>query len=172
MKVSILTRIARNEKVDRVVHWAASDSGKFNKNNESITNLQILKKHLPPLLAACFTSYYIANTAISKKIPEERKPIFITNHVLTGIIGITGGYALNDWVDRFSEALTKRFEKVNTEIPEKDIIGKGLKSMVPLLAFAFTVRFLGPVIATPLADKTYNFLVKHNILKAEQNKQK
>ncbi|MDD3012450.1 MAG: hypothetical protein PHC34_01960 [Candidatus Gastranaerophilales bacterium] len=183
MKVNVLTRIARNEKVDRVVQWAAKESVKVNKENKhikidkesqqvTVTNLQTLKKHLPPILAACFTSYYIANTVVSKKIPEKRKPIFITNHILTGIIGIAGGYALTDWVKRFSKTLGERFEKINAEIPEKDIIVKGLKSMVPLLAFAFTVRFLGPVIATPLADKVYNFLIKHNLLKTSQNKQK
>jgi|GEM_PF-5342403 len=170
MKVSILTTIAKNKKVDRIVQWTAKDSGKLNKDNKPITNLQTLKKILPPVAVAWYTGFYIVNTATSKKIPEERKPIFITNHILTGILGIAGGYVLSDGIDRFSKTLINRFEKINTQISEKNIVIKGLNSMVPLFAYVFTVRFLAPIIATPLADKVYNFLVKNNLLKTEQDK--
>ena len=143
-----------------IVNYLAANEGK---------NLGILKKHLPAAIGIWMTSFYAVNNLASKKIPSERKPTLLINDIITCAIGVLGGYAISDGIFRFQRAVVDRF---NAEIAKtvanpgkRAMLTKGLSSIIPLVAFTMTFRYIGPVLATPLADKVTKFLVKKGWMK-------
>lgn len=163
MSFGTITSFANWSPVKGAVNYCAKDGGK---------NLVTLKRHLPAIVATWISAFYVLNTYQSKKIPEERKTPFAINTTICSIIGIIGGYAMEPGVERFVKALAERMEKVlpNLEKKELGLIKEGLAASVPLFLFTFTFRFLGPVIATPLADKINKFLIKHGYIKDPEAK--
>lgn len=163
--MSILTGIANNSAVKGAVNWAAKDGAK---------NLGTLKNHLPAVMGIYMTSFYAINNLSSDKIPKERKIPLLINDIICCAFGTFGGYLLSDGIFTFQRALATRFEKVVADHPKKLVMSKGLKSIVPLLAFTFMFRYIGPVFAVPLADKITKGLIKHGVIKdpAKVSKQK
>lgn len=163
--MSILTGIANNSAIKGAVNWASKDGGK---------NLGILKNHLPAVMGVYMTTFYAVNNLSSDKIPKERKIPLLINDIICCAFGTFGGYLLSDGIFAFQKALASRFEQVVVESPNKALMTKGLKSIVPLLAFTFMFRYIGPVFAVPLADKITKGLIKMGWIKdpAEASKTK
>ena len=139
-----------------VVKWFATNGGK---------RFATLQRHMPAALGTWMAGFYVINNLKSNNIPQERKtPLLINDLICTGI-SVAGGYAISNQIYRFSDELLKRFDKVLANNPQKAALKSGLKAMVPLVAFSFAFRFLGPIIATPLADKVNKFLIKKGYIK-------
>lgn len=149
--------IAKLPPIQSAVKWASAGDAK---------NLATLQKHLPAIEGLWISLFYVINTMKSKGIPKERKAPLAINSVLTGIFGATGGYLLTKQIFKLSAFMQKRAAVIYQTDPAKlEIILKGLKAVVPLFAFTFVFRYLGPVIATPLADKANKYLIKHKLIK-------
>jgi len=134
-----------------------------------IPKLNKLKAHLPGILGLWITGFYAQSILRNKDIPKERKtPLFI-NNIFCGALGAGAGYYVSAAMEKFNKHFLPRFEKVlrKQKLDETKINSlKGAMghSIIPLLAFSFAFRYLGPIIATPLADKVNKFLIKHKLI--------
>lgn len=164
--MNVLTKFANTSAAQKAVKWASANNGK---------NLATLKKHLPGLMGVWMTSFYAVNNLKSDKIPRERKIPLLINDMICCAFGTGGGYLLSSGIFRFKDALMKRFSEVVKTNAKSPVLMKGMSSIVPLLAFTFMFRYIGPVFAVPLADKITKGLIKAGVIKdpekvAEQKK--
>lgn len=161
----VIKGLANNGLIKKAVTKLSENDGKY---------LPVLKKHLPALSGAWITGLYILNTHNSKKISDERKLPLQINNIFCGLIGILGGYSLSPIVRTFIKSVEEKLihQLPTMELGEQVLLKKGINSMVPLFVFAFTFRFLAPVVATPIADKVSNFLIKHGYIKDPKTHEK
>lgn len=149
--------LAKLPPIQSAVKWASAGDAQ---------NLAKLQKHLPAIEGMWISLFYVLNTMASKGIPKERKAPLAINSVLTGIFGATGGYLLTTQIFKLSSFMQKRAAVIYQADPAKlATIEKGMKAVVPLFAFTFVFRYVGPVLATPLADKINKYLIKHKLIK-------
>lgn len=66
-------------------------------------------------------------------------------------------------VKKFVKLTQTHADKINT-------LKGGIGLMMGLFAFTFVFRYLGPVVATPAADKVNKFLIKHKLIKDPNSK--
>lgn len=165
---TVITKFARVKKVNQFVKWSCSPYQK--KNGDMATNFYRVKKHAPVVIGAWVASFYVLNTVKSKDIPSERKPPLIISTVITDLFGMTFGYVLNSWIEDFMKVMEPVYkksiedEKLKYTLGQQKTLMQGFKAIVPLFAFTLSLRFLAPVLATPIADKFNKFLIKHNII--------
>lgn len=153
MKINLLTSLANNKKVQKIVDWSTKSSGRTNSLNEPITNLQIVKKHFPTALTAVLSGLFISDTTKSKNIPKDKKKSLINFYIVNAAIIISGTYAIMPAVERFTRRLGEKFNRVNMQNSERTILEKGLKSMIPIVAIVITSRVISPFIASYFSDK-------------------
>jgi len=170
-KETILSSIYNSGPVKKIVEWSLKELPHA-PGEEVKTNLSLIKKHLPAALGVWISGFYIQNTIQSKGIPEERKMPLVINTAFSGVVGTLMGYTITGAVEKFAGALTQRFDDILASNPEKEILKKGFKSIVPLVSFTFAFRYLCPVLATPVADLINKYLIKHKMIKDPNEKQK
>lgn len=184
----ILSRIYSNTYLNKVFIKAAKP---IEVNNKTVIYYDYkLKKHLPNALAVYITGIQGINIIKSKDIPKERKtPLFI-NLLFGSVFSLTGSYMLcnsiqnfkNSVIDKFEDVINFKEKKISNNLAQKirriyyteknilniDKVNKmkgGLNAAVPIIIAALMFRFIGPVIATPVADKVNNFLIKKGYIK-------
>ena len=91
-----------------------------------------------------------------KAAPKDANKALILDSVATNIANQVG--TNNKVVENFVKLAQNHSEKITT-------LKGGIGLMIGLFAFTFVFRYLGPVVATPAADKVNKFLIKHNIIK-------
>lgn len=91
-----------------------------------------------------------------KAAPKNADKALILDSAAKNIANKFG--ANNKVVENFVKLAQGHSEKITT-------LKGGIGLMMGLFAFTFVFRYLGPVIATPVADKVNKFLIKHNIIK-------
>lgn len=148
MKIRPLTYLAQNKGFKRIVDWSSKNSGFKTRNNENITNLQLVKKHFPTGLTAVLSGLFIADTLRSKEIPKDKKRALLKFYVINALVIIAGTYAVMPSVEAFTKRLSERFEKLNKNVSEYATLQKGLKSMIPIVAICIVSRIISPVIAS------------------------
>jgi len=113
-------------------------------------------RHLSAATGVLLSSFYIRNTAKSKKIrQEDKKPLMINMAVVTALSTI-GAYTIDKVINRTINTFTDVFKTVNQSKPNLNKLLSGLKTAKTILVFAFMYRFFAPVIATPIANKLSN----------------
>jgi hypothetical protein len=166
---------SHNKYMQKAVDWAVQPSSSSTATNK-VLKLAVLKKHLPAIFGAWLSGYYWLSAMGSKTIPEERKLPLAINSVMCGVIGIAAGYAIDGPVNILKNAFANRISTVLESQMSKEALKKiaeGFQSLVPLVVFTFTFRYLGPVIATPVADKLAKFAYKKGWAKdPKANKEK
>lgn len=141
----------------------------IDKEELVLPKLNTLKAHLPGILGLWLTAFYANSIIKNKDIPKERKtPLFI-NNIICGVIGVISGYTITSGMNKFKQHFIPRFEEVMKKQGEeagriKDLKGAMSHSLIPLVAFTVGFRYLGPVVATPLANTINNFLIKHKLI--------
>lgn len=168
MKTGLLMSMYNYPLIRKAVDWAGKESA-IQPELSSAGNLQALKKHLPAWVGIWYAGFYVLSILKSKDIPEDRKRPLVINSIFTGIVGALGGYALSGFIERFAGALEKRFEEIIAKNPEKILLKKGFKSVVPLFAFSAMFRYICPVISIYAADKINKFLLNHKSGKEPAN---
>ena len=153
MKINPLMSLATNKRVQNVVNWSVQNSGKFNRDQEPISNLQLVKKHFPPALTVLLSGLFISDTIKSKSIPPDKKKSLINFYLVNCLVIIAGTYAIMPAVGRFTKKLGENFNRINTNNSEKIILEKGLKSMIPIVAIVITSRVISPFISAYFSDK-------------------
>jgi hypothetical protein len=150
------------------------ESSKFFQKLAEPKNLAMAKKWMPGIFGLWISGFYVLNNLKSKKIPQERKTPLLINDVITTTFGFVGGLVLSEKIFKFKDAMLKNFEKANSALKpaELNILKAGLATLIPLVAFTFMFRYIGPVIATPLADKVNKFLINKGIIEDPEKAKK
>jgi len=144
-------------------------------SGKKMMKLNVLQKHLPGILGLWTTAFYAQSILKNKDIPKERKTPLSINNLFCGAVGTAAGYYVVAAMKKFTQNFLPKFKEVlKKQKLDAEKIGKLTHAMehslIPLLAFSFAFRFLAPVIATPLANKVNNFLIKHDLIKDPKKK--
>ena len=123
----------------------------------------IYLKNFPQIVSLWLSSFYIINTLLNKDIEKERKPNLCTQMGIVALFSFTASKGLERFFDPFKRALIRIHEQLMKEKVTYDI-AEGWRKAYQLSVITFAFRFLGPVVATPLATKLINFLEKNKIM--------
>lgn len=123
----------------------------------------IYLKNFPQIVSLWLSSFYIINTLANKNIDKERKPNLCTQMGIVALFSFTASKGLEKLFEPFKRALIRIHEQLMKEKVTYDI-AEGWKKAYQLSVITFAFRFLGPVVATPLATKLINFLEKNKLV--------
>ena len=119
--------------------------------NEQLRN-RINNKILPigeTIIATGAYSFFIEH---NDRLEKERKPALQYQNIICGLTGILVASKVNDIIQTHQEKIIKVLKK-NKNIHRPDKIINGLKIAMPVVIFTSVVRFLIPVLATPISSK-------------------
>jgi len=143
---------------------ARDKSGKIMKK----ADLSSVISNLPNIAAVFGSCLYIFNTIRNKEIEPERKPALCTNMAVVAIFSLLASKGIekvsSPIFDTFKTAHSKLIgDKLNYDHAEAWNCAK------KMLTSTFAFRYLGPVLATPIADKLVKlfYLNKTNEVKPE-----
>ncbi len=122
-------------------------------------------KHATAFLGLLLSGFYIHQTAKSKKIEEKQKFPLMLNQGIVALFSFATGYLLDNlMIEAYDKHVIDRFMKANGiqrfVDPKTKVLtdaakhwDSGLKAARGIMVFSFMYRFVGPVIATPIANK-------------------
>ena len=119
--------------------------------NEQLRN-RINNKFLPIGETAIAPGAYSFFIEHNDKLEKERKPALQYQNIICGLAGILVASKVNDIIYKHQEKIIEVL-KNNKNIHRPDKIINGLKIAMPVVIFTSVVRFLIPVIATPISSK-------------------
>lgn len=169
MRTSIITSIANTKTVKRVVSSLEQNSKKVLSDGSLASRYMLAQDYLPTILNTWIYSIQAVYTMKSKDIPEDRKLPLALNIVLGEVFSIIGDILVAGQKDKWKDAIVKKFSKV---IKDDSKLLNGLNTAVPIVLSLMMFRFVGPIIATPVADKLNDFLIKKGIAKKPGSKEK
>ncbi|MCR4881227.1 MAG: hypothetical protein K6A44_04665 [bacterium] len=108
--------------------------------------------NLPQIAALFGSSLYIFNTIRNKEIDPERKPTLCTNMAIVAMFSLLATKA----IDRVATPIFDALKKTHSRLMDNKLNydhEAAWKCARQLLTVTFAFRYLGPVLATPLADK-------------------
>ena len=108
--------------------------------------------NLPQIAALFGSSLYIYNTIRNKEIDPERKPTLCTNMAIVALFSLLATKAIDRVANPIFDALKKTHSRLMDNKLNYDHEA-AWKCAQKLLTVTFAFRYLGPVLATPLADK-------------------
>lgn len=120
--------------------------------------------NLPQIAALFGSSLYIFNTIRNKEIDPERKPTLCTNMAIVALFSLLATKA----IDRVATPIFDALKKTHSRLMDNKLNydhEAAWKCARQLLTVTFAFRYLGPVLATPLADKVvrlFNNKDKHD----------
>ena len=166
----LFTGLYNSKLMTSLVDWSVKDSTRVKDNSgKFVNNTHVAQPHIEAFIGTFSTALYFVNGYKNKDIPPESRRTLLINSTLCGVFGVLGGYALSNIINRFKDKAVNRFDEIMVKNQKNQFLRKGLISIVPMLGFTMIFRYIGPVIATPLADKINGFLVKHYDKKKDSN---
>lgn len=135
----MINKIATKNSVQKVVRNMVENSDYKNAINTK----------LPIFESLVATSSYSIAIASNNKIEKDRKPAMHWQNIISGGTGILLGAKINKMIQGAQDKICKHvglrnIDKVNNVI-------NGIKVAVPLIVFSTLLRFVVPVIATPIS---------------------
>ena len=167
-----LTKLANTNRMKRCADWGERLSFKRDIFGKNLNNFE---GRLFPLVTLAYpiwlSGFYVVSNLTSKKIPKERKIPLAINDTIVVAFSTAVALTVQKTFEAFQAGLITRLSDVVKDKAKAKNLAGGIKQMVGIAAFTFVFRYLGPVIATPLADKVNNYLVKKGLIK-DPNDQK
>lgn len=144
--------IATNKLVKKLIDRTQSNPDFYRK----------LNNNLPIFETSVATTCYSGAIYLNNNIEQNRKPAMHYQNWICGASGIFLGSSLNKIIDKYKVDICKHLEgKVN--IPKLHNVIKGVQVAIPLVIFSTFLRFIMPVIATPIS--TYIERIRMNKIK-------
>ena len=112
-------------------------------------NQKWLNTKLPLIESFVVTSMYCLNTERLKNTDRKNKNALQLQNVMSGVSGIALGGILNKGMDKFSNNVIKHLDPSKIEDLHK--ITGGLKVALPIIATAFSMRYVSQVLFVPLS---------------------
>lgn len=111
-------------------------------------------QHIISMTDILATLSFVRQTSKNKKIEEHRKKPLIYNSLISTGLCLTGGYAINNALNKPTEKFIEKFSKINQNDPKLEKYKEGIKIAKPVLILGGIYYILIPIIATFLADRT------------------
>jgi len=121
----------------------------FIKKTKSPEFYKRLNNTLPLIESSFATICYSGAIWQNKTIEEDRKMPLQWQNLICGSTGILASKKINDIITIHQEKLIKELNNYN--IPKINNIIKGIKILLPLVITSFMLRFLIPIISTPIS---------------------
>lgn len=160
MKLNILKSIANTKAVSKFEKWALTQKPDKKSPTGEILNYEKLQNAYPITVmtfGAVVQSVFLYR---EKEIPKERRIPLVLNNSINAVMSLIGGLLLNKSVNKYTDKVVERANVLYEHHPNKAILINGIKTAIPFIIPAILFRYVCPVLATPLADKANNFLVK------------
>ena len=109
--------------------------------------------HIMSLTDSLATGAFIAQTAKSKKIDDNRKTALMYNAGISTLLSILGGYVINSLTKKSTDKFIKRFKQENINSKNLDKYVEGIKIAKPALILGGIYYIIIPLISTFLADR-------------------
>ena len=170
----MLTSIANSKIIQKGVNWAVKTSkNAIPKQGEKLlpTNYDKIQKYYPLIIGTWVGIVQSFLTYNSNDMPKERKVPLAINIAISDFIGTVGSLLINNKVNKFTERVQNRLDKLPMEEAEKNHLKNGAKTAVPFAISVIMFRYIAQVAATPLAEVVNSYLEKKGIIKYD-NKNK
>lgn len=161
MSIKIHNTIAKANTMQRVIKWAVPNGA----SEITKTNYDKLKKIYPT--AFMLLTIGVAQTGMilaSDDMPKERRIPMALNNVINCVISFLGGVATDKYFEKLKNQFMDRAKIVIKDEKHAKTMVNGIDTAVPVLVSAFLYKYIGQVIATPVADKVNKYLVKHKMV--------
>lgn len=173
MKIpSILETIAKSNMVKRFENWAVKETPLKANPQKKITNYSKLQNAYPMSFMLFIGIVQMLCIYKSKDMPKERKFPLLLNIINNDIIAIIGGLILNNPMNKFIDKAVERAKIIYKINPDKPVYINGIKTAIPFIVSAFMFKYLGAVIATPLAHNSNKLLIKAGLIDYSDTKNK
>lgn len=140
-----------SQAIQKMAKRIATDEKLYDKMNNVI---------LPVGETAVATGMYAFFIDKNKKIEKERKPALQYQNLICGVAGATMANGVNKSIQKHQAEIIKVLQKdKNIRNPEGLI--NGLKIAMPVIIFTSIIRFLIPVISTPISSRMHEMQEKH-----------
>ena len=142
----MINKIAKNRLIQNII-------------SKTVTNHNFkyfINSKLPVLETIVATTSYSVAIVQNKKIERERKPAMHWQNIISGVVGIFVSSKINKIIQKSQNRICKELE--NSNIYKVNNVINGVRVAVPLIIFSTLLRFIVPVLATPIST----FLVKNN----------
>ncbi|MEW5822481.1 MAG: hypothetical protein AB1782_19965, partial [Cyanobacteriota bacterium] len=160
-----LNILANSGTSNKIAQWGAQNSDKLDLLGKPINNFNArVVPTMAALLPIWISAFYVINNLQSKKIPKERKIPLLINDIIVCTFSTAAGLTVAKLFDAMQIGMIENMKKIVTNPEKQALLKGGIKQMMAIAAFTLVFRYLGPVIATPLADKVTKFLIKHNLI--------
>lgn len=160
-----VTAIANTDKMTKIAEWGAKESGKADMFGNKINNFNAsVVPKMSALLPIWISAFYIISNLKSDKIPKERKIPLLLNDAIICTFSTAAGMTVAKLFETMQAGMIENLKTVVKDVEKAKMLEGGIKQMMAIAAFTLVFRYLGPVIATPLADKATKFLVKHKLI--------
>ena len=119
-----------------------------------------LNNNLPILETTIATACYSGAIEQNKTIEKDRKPAMHYQNWICGASGIIFGASLNKIIDKYKTSICNNLEN-KTNIYKLHNVIKGVQVAVPLIIFSTFLRFIAPVLSTPISTHIERIRLKH-----------
>lgn len=161
-----LNWFARSDKMNKVAEWGAKTSNQVDILGKPLNNFNAtVVPKMSALLPIWISAFYVYSNLTSDKIPQERKVPLLINDVIICAFSTAAGMTVAKLFDAMKTGMIENMKTVISDPAKLKLLEGGIKQMMAIGAFTLVFRYLGPVIATPLADKVTKLLVKWNVIK-------
>lgn len=144
-------------KITQAIQKMAKNISRDEKTYDKINN--VILPIGETTVATGMYSYFIEK---NKKIEKERKPALQYQNIICGVAGATLANKINSSIQKHQKGIINTL-KQNKEIKNPEGLINGIKIAMPVIVFTSIVRFLIPVIATPISS-----IIQEQKLKKQQ----
>ena len=109
--------------------------------------------HIMALTDTLATGSFIAQTAKSKKIDEERKKTLMYNAGISTGLSIAGGYTIDKLTQKHTKRFIEHFKKANKNSPKLEKYIEGIKIVKPALILGSLYYIVIPLVSTFFAER-------------------
>lgn len=166
MRINGLTWLAKSKVVRKFENWALTPTN----SNPAMTKLEKVQKYYPTIFALFVGIMQGTFLYSSKNMPKERKIPLVLNIANNDAIALIGGVLISKPTDKFLTKMINRANVIYEKDPKKLIYLNGIKTAAPFFITAVLFKYVGAVLATPLADKMNKYLVKKGIVHYDNKK--
>lgn len=160
----VLTYVANTKTMHRLEDWAVRETPLKSNPTKMVTNYSKLQRVYPTIFMLFTMGAQTAVIYNSKDMPKKRRIPLVLNNIITCVLAVIGGLLMSRPTTKLLDIMLKRANILYEHNPNKAFLVNGIKTAIPFLIPALTFKFLGPVIATPMADKANNFLIKKGLI--------
>ncbi len=147
-------------KVNKITQTLQNIAKKVSQNDKLYDKINNV--YLPigeTTIATGLYSYFIEK---NKTIEKERKPALQYQNIICGVAGAILANGVNSSIQKHQAKIIEELKK-DKSIKNPEQLISGLKIAMPLIVFTSIIRFLIPVISTPISSRMHEMQDKRKL---------